>query len=255
MSKSRIVFLDIENSPSLGYAWGKYEQNIIDFKKDWYLLSFAWKWVGEDIVHVKGLIDYPNYARDKENDKQLAKALWDVLDQADIVIGHNVDRFDIRKINTRFLAHGMPPPSPYKTVDTLKIAKKYFRFDSNHLTDLGRCLGVGRKLAHTGFDLWLGCMGGDVASWRLMKKYNVRDVVLLEKVYYLLRSWAGNHPNVNKGDVGCPKCGSKEIQKRGFSYTLQTVKQRYQCTDCRGWFETAVKKADNKPFVASVGGK
>ena len=250
MAKSRIVFLDIENSPSLGWAWGKYDQNIIDFKTDWYLLSFAWKWADETIVRVKGLIDYKNYIKNVEDDRQLTQALWDVLDQADIVIGHNVDRFDIRKINTRFLAHGMPPPSPYKTVDTLKIARKYFKFDSNHLTDLGRCLGVGKKLTHTGFELWRGCMVGDKSCWRMMKRYNARDVILLEKVYYLLRAWAGNHPDVTNGEVGCPKCGSPRTQKRGISRTKKLVKQRYQCTKCGGWFEETIKKA----FLAKAEG-
>lgn len=242
MAKSRILFIDIENSPSLGWTWGKYDQTVIDFKTDWYLLSFAWKWADEDKVHVLALPDYPCYGRDREDDKQLTKALWKILDQADIVIGHNVDRFDIRKINTRFLAHGMPPPSPYKTVDTLKIAKKYFKFDSNHLNDLGRYLGVGRKLVHTGFELWRGCMMGDKDSWAMMKKYNVKDVVLVEKVYYKLRSWAGNHPIVNRDVFACPKCGSVRVQKRGLSRTLRYAKQRYQCQTCRGWFEGAAKK-------------
>jgi hypothetical protein len=239
---ARIVFLDIENCPSLGWAWGKYDQNIIEFKSDWYLLSMAWKFAGESKVHVKGLVDYPGYARDRENDRRLTQDIWKVLDEADIVIGHNADRFDIRKINTRFLSHGMPPPTPYRTVDTLKIAKRYFRFDSNKLDDLGRCLGVGRKVVHTGFDLWRGCMMGKPSAWRKMKAYNVQDVILLEKVYYLLRSWSVSHPNVNHGEMACPKCGSINFQRRGFEYTLLRSKQRYQCQDCRGWFSGPSQK-------------
>jgi DNA polymerase elongation subunit (family B) len=143
--KAKILFIDIENTPSLGYVWGKWDQNVIDFTADWHLLSFSWQWAATKTVHVLGLVDFPaHYRANPENDYHLVEKLWHLLDEADIVIGHNVDRFDIRKINTRFLAHGMPPPSPYRTVDTLKIAKKYFRFDSNKLDDLGRCLGVGR---------------------------------------------------------------------------------------------------------------
>ena len=243
-SPSRIVFVDLETAPSLGYVWGKWEQNVIEFKADWYILSFSYKVFGEKKIYTRGLIDYSSFAKDKENDEALVNDLWKVFDEADIIIGHNVDKFDIRKTNSRFLSHKLPPPRPYKTVDTLKIAKRIFKFDSNKLDELGRYLGLGRKLAHTGFHLWLGCMQGDVKSWNLMKRYNAQDIVLLEKVYLLMRPWSVTHPNVNQGQVACPKCGSTNTQKRGFSYTLLRQKQRYQCLGCRGWWEGSARKVE-----------
>lgn len=242
---AKICFIDIETAPSLGWVWGKWEQNVIDFKTDWYMLSFAYKWADGGKVVKKGLIDYPNYTKNKEYDGDLVNDLWKVFDEADILIGHNGDSFDIRKSNSRFLTHGLNPPSPYKTVDTLKIARRAFKFDSNKLDDLGRYLGIGRKTPHTGFNLWKGCMDGDVASWNVMKKYNGHDVELLEKVYYAVRAWAPVHPNVNKGQLeACPKCGSNKTQRRGFSFTLLRKKQRFQCLKCAGWFEGSAKKVD-----------
>ena len=241
---SKIVFLDIETSPSLGYVWGKWDQNVIEFKADWYVLSFSYKYFGDKKIHTRCLSDYPGYKAGSENDEKLIADLWKIFDEADIIIGHNADKFDIKKTNTRFISHGMPPPSPYKSVDTLKIARKAFKFDSNKLDELGRYLGLGRKLAHTGFHLWLGCMQGDMKSWRTMKKYNEQDVALLEKVYLLMRPWASTHPNVNKGEIACPKCGSFNVQKRGFSYTMLRQKQRYQCLSCRGWHEGSAKVAE-----------
>ena len=237
-----IILMDIETAPSLGWTWGKYEQTVIDTLRDWHVLSFSYKILGEKKVHVHALPEYSEYKKDKENDRGLIEELWKVVDSADIIIGHNLDKFDIRKTNSRFLTHSFPPPSPYKTVDTLKIARKFFKFDSNKLDDLGRYLGIGRKLAHTGFHLWRGCMEGDEKSWAIMKKYNIRDVILLEKVYFKLRPWAKNHANVNQGEVACPKCGSKKVQKRGFSYTAMRKKQRYQCQSCTGWHEGSVVK-------------
>lgn len=238
-----IVFLDVETAPSLGWVWGKWQQNVIDFAKEEYILSFSYKFSNESEIHTLGLADLPGYKRDRENDKALMKELWKTLDRADIVIAHNGDSFDIPKINSRFLVHKINPPSPYKTVDTLKIARKRFGFVSNKLDDLGRYLGIGRKLPHTGFHLWKGCMNGDPESWRLMKQYNGHDVELLEKFYYMIRPWDTNHPNVNQGDIdACPKCSSHKIQKRGFSYTMLRKKQRYQCINCRGWFEGPAKK-------------
>jgi predicted RNA-binding Zn-ribbon protein involved in translation (DUF1610 family) len=242
---AKIAFIDIETAPSLGWVWGKWEQNVIDFKRDWYMLSFAVKWVGSKKVETHGLIDYPGYKKDMENDKLLVEDLWKVFDQADVLIGHNGDAFDIRKANSRFLTHGLVPPSPYKTVDTLKIARRAFKFDSNKLDDLGRYLGLGRKLPHTGFNLWRGCMTGDKKSWDLMLRYNGHDVELLEDVYYAVRAWAPVHPNVNRGILdACPKCGSKHVQRRGFSYTLLRQKQRYNCQSCHGWYEGSARKVE-----------
>jgi uncharacterized protein YprB with RNaseH-like and TPR domain len=242
---AKLLYLDIETAPSLGWVWAKWETNVIDFKKDWYVLSYAYKWSHENEVHTVGLIDFPAYKRHPENDKALIKTLWRLLDEADVVIAHNGDAFDLPKINTRFLTHKLRPTTPYKTVDTLKIARKVFKFDSNKLDDLGRYLGIGRKLPHTGFHLWKGCMSGDRQSWKLMKEYNGHDVELLEQVYLLVRAWDKNHPQVNKGQTvneACPTCGSNNTQKRGFSYTLLRKKQRYQCLGCHRWFEGSAKK-------------
>jgi len=233
---AKILFLDIETAPSLGWVWGKYEQNVIDFKSDWYILSFGYMWSTDKKVTVLGLDNNPKYKKGSEDDKWLMEQLWKLIDEADVIIAHNGDKFDLPKINTRFLTHKLPPPKPYKTVDTLKIMRSVFMFDSNKLDDAGRYLGIGRKLPHTGFHLWKGCMSGERKSWALMKKYNGHDVELLRDLYYLVRSWSKTHPNVNLGVTEtCPKCGSTKVQRRGFEYTLLRKKQRYQC-QCGSWF-------------------
>jgi hypothetical protein len=239
---AKVLFIDIETAPSLGWVWAKWQTNVIDFKSDWYILSVAWKWAHEAKINVIGLNDFAGYEHHPENDKQLLKQILKLLNEADIVVAHNGDSFDLPKINTRFLTHKLAPPSPYRTVDTLKIARKVFAFDSNKLDDLGRYLGVGRKIPNTGFHLWKGCMSGDPESWRLMKEYNGHDVELLEKVYSLVRAWDKNHPNVNQGQQACPTCASLNVQRRGFSYTLLRKKQRFHCLNCRRWFEGSAKK-------------
>ena len=164
--------------------------------------------------------------------------MWGLLDKADVVIAHNGDSFDIKKTNTRFAIHGMKPPSPYKSIDTKKLAKKYFKFDSNKLDDLGMYLSVGKKLSAGGFATWKGCMQGDKKSWKRMVDYNKQDVVLLEKVYLALRPWMTNHPNINILDErlgACPTCGSDKVQKRGWAITPVNRKQRYHCQNCGRW--------------------
>ena len=215
-----------------------WEQNVLSVEKDWYMLCFAAKWLGKKKIITHALPDFKTFKRNKEDDREVVLKLWSLFDEADILIAHNGDRFDIRKANARFLVHGLPPPSPYRTVDTLKVARRHFKFDSNKLDELGRYLGLGRKLVHTGFSLWRKCMEGDLAAWKTMVRYNKRDVRLLEDVYLALRPWMTSHPNVNVLDGArhnCPVCGSENIRKRGFTFTRVSKRQRYQCIDCHGW--------------------
>jgi DNA polymerase elongation subunit (family B) len=237
--KPRILLFDIETAPNLGWIWGKYEQNVIEYVSEWYTLCFVAKWLGEKKLITHALPDYTaRYKKDREDDYAVVKAMWELLDEADVVVAHNGDRFDIRKMNARFAFYKMPPPSPYKTVDTKKVAKRYFMFNSNKLNDLGEHLGLGQKVDTGGFELWKGCMEGKKSAWRLMIKYNKQDVKLLEKVYLHLRQWMTNHPNINLVDEkenACPICGSEKMQKRGFGTTRVCKYQRYQCQDCGGW--------------------
>jgi len=226
------------------FVWGKYEQDVIAYIQEGYMLSWSAKWLdGKQIT--KGLCDYRCKPGD---DRLLVKELHDLVSQADVLIAHNGDRFDIKKMNTRFIYHGLPPPEPYKSIDTLKVAKDKFAFNSNKLDDLGNFLGVGRKVKHPGFDLWLGCEAGDEASWHLMKKYNKQDVLLLERIYLKLRPWITNHPNtaVLSGVSGCPNCGSIHLQSRGQGITKTGTYQRYHCQSCGGWSKaTKVEKVTN----------
>lgn len=237
--KNKILLFDIETAPLVSYTWGIWEQNVIDVKEDWYMLSFSAKWLGEKETKVYGLPDFPLYKKDKTNDKELIRKLWELFDEAEVLVAHNGDEFDIKKANARFITHNLTPPAPYQKIDTKKVAKRYFKFDSNKLDELGEYLGVGRKSPTGGFDLWLGCMAGDKKSWQRMKDYNKQDVVLLEKIYIELRPWMNNHPNLNIiNDTlrNCPTCGSDKVHSRGVVPVGRTsTKKRFKCTDCHAW--------------------
>lgn len=248
--KPKILLFDIETAPSLGWVWAKWETDVIDFKEDWYLLCFAAKWLNGKML-TYALPDFRGYKKNPENDQLLVTELWKLFDEADILIAHNGDQFDIKKANARFAYYKLPPPSPYKTIDTLKAARKYFNFTSNKLDDLGKYLGYGRKLTHTGFALWQGCMKGDKKSWKQMLEYNKRDVVLLEQIYLHFRPWITTHANVGiySDRPVCPKCSSPKIQSRGYSINNSTRYQRFQCQNCGGWNRSPVNLQKIKPFL------
>lgn len=230
----KIILWDIETAPMVVTSWGLYKprlshDNIIEGTS---LLSGAWKTLGEKEIHAVAV--HPAKPRE---DKGAVKAIREALASADVLVAQNGDRFDLRVLNARLVFHGLDPLPPIKTVDTLKVAKKYFRFDSNRLDYLGEFLGVGRKI-HTDYDLWLKVLlNGDKAALAAMVKYNKQDVALLEDVYLRLRPFMQTHPNrrLTDGDC-CPLCGvAGKLQKRGFRLTRTTKRQAYQCQACGGW--------------------
>lgn len=244
-NKPRILIYDIENTPTVVTTWGLWEQNAIETLEEWYLMSYAYKWLGEEVTHVVALPDFKGYAKDKKNDKALCESLHKLFEEADIVIAHNGDEHDQKKSNARFIFNGMNPPSPYKSIDTKKIAKRYFKFNSNSLNNLGTLLKLGNKVDNGGIKLWRSCMDGDLKAWKLMKKYNKQDVVLLEKVYLKLLPWMTQHPNIallNGEKSGCPNCGSINIVKRGLGFSRSSKFQRWFCNGCKSWHQSPVKE-------------
>src|ERR1700676_2529674 len=104
----KTLLLDIETSPNLGYVWGKYKQDVIRFNKEWYILCFTAKWLGDKKLITCCLPDFTAlYAKDPDNDLGVITHLWKLLDEADIVVAQNGDEFDLKKINARFAVHNM----------------------------------------------------------------------------------------------------------------------------------------------------
>jgi hypothetical protein len=252
--KPNMLLLDVETQPDLVWVWSVYESSAIDVKEHWQLLSFSAKWLGTKVHVTKGLPDYAGY-KPGGDDGALVRDLWKLLDEADIVIGHNAVDFDCKKINARFIAHGLRPPSPYQIIDTKRAVKKVAGFSSNKLDWLCRQLDLGKKLEHQGWQLWKGCMVGEPAAWRTMLKYNRYDVVLLERLYKLLAPWI-RQPNGALWDSGerCtnPNCRSTRLQKRGIQRMKTRVYQRFQCRDCGAWAKSVLSERTPRAVVAPV---
>jgi hypothetical protein len=238
MVKPRVLFLDIETLPNQSFTWGMYDQNVIRFKEQTCLATYAWKWLGEKEVYARALCDYKGYRAWSYDDARLAADLWKLFDEADIIIAHHGDQFDIKVCQARFIFHKLSPPRPFKTVDTKKAMKRVARFNSNKLDDLSALLENTKKIK-TDFDLWMGCIEGNRAAWAQMVKYNKKDILLLERLYLRLRPWIANHPNfsVLSGKLGrvCPKCGSQSLTYHGFLVTQSRRYRRLKCQNCGGW--------------------
>lgn len=246
-----VLFYDIEISPILGWAYEKWNTNLIRVEQNPVILCFSYKWKGGHVANV-ALPDFKGYDPDHPDDREISFYLRDILDGADVVVAHNAKRFDNRIASGRFLVNGVPPPSPYRTVDTLLSARKYFRLPSNSLNDLCVTLGIGQKPSETHSDLWRDCLKGDTLAWSKMQAYCNHDVVLLEKLYYRMLPYMSNHPTIG-GKHTCPRCNSLNIQRRGFAHTNAASYQRFVCNDCGAWSRERVQSQEHdRPNLISV---
>ncbi len=241
-NKAKVLIVDVETAPLEARIWTMYDPmvGLNQITKDWFLLSFSAKWLGDPASKTM-YFDQRN-AKVIENDKLLVEKLWKLLDSADIVVGQNSKRFDIKKIQARMVIHKMKPPSPFKQIDTLQIASKKFGFTSKKLEYMTDKLCTKyKKKKHKkfgGMELWNQCLAGNKAAWEEMRIYNRYDVLSTEELYKIFQPWDNTIDfNVYEDDneLRC-NCGSDDLEKRGFHYGDAYKYQRYTCRDCGAWF-------------------
>jgi hypothetical protein len=225
----RTLILDVETSPIEGYVWSLWKQNVglNQIKTPSRVICFAAKWLGERSTLFFSEHEYRH--------EEMIDAAYSLLDQADVVMSFNGTQFDIPRLNGEFALKHMAPYSPIKQIDLLVTARKLFGFPSNKLEYLATVFGLGGKVNHNGMPLWLDCLAGDEKAWRLMRKYNKRDVTLLEELYAeYFQPWVVSHPShaAFTGLTCCPACGSLDLMKRGFCYTSVSQYQQFQCQKC-----------------------
>lgn len=259
----KILIWDIETAPMRAYIWSIWKENIPPARllDQWNVLTWSAKWLGSDEVMYDSLhlhdVDFSDAGGDI--DRPILESLHTLLDEADITIAHNGNKFDMKKVNARFIKHKMKPPSPSRQIDTFVEAKKSFAFTSNRLDAIGEFLGVGGKAETGGFELWDRCCHGDPEAFKTMVDYNIRDIQLLEDVYLAMRPWMKNHPNLgvysDEERPECPKCSSTNIHWRGNATTQAGKFHRFQCQDCGGWGKTrytVLSKEKRKSLVTNA---
>ena len=237
----KILHLDIETSPNVVRTWGLFKQNISinQIIKPARILCWSAKWHGEKKMYTS------------LGDKQGLTQIYDLINEADVVVHYNGQRFDMPRLNQEFLKLGFKPPKPYKQIDLYRVVSKHFDLPSSKLEFVVQYFGLGAKVKHPGMELWNGCEEGNEASWALMFKYNKQDVALLEKLYNHLLGWIDNHPNAGLyvEDLDhpiCPNCAGAKLQRRGFCRKDALRYQQFQCQTCGRWPRSRKAEKGNK---------
>jgi len=233
----KILLLDIETSPLICYAFDLFDQNIglNQIIRDWYVMSWSAKWLGDPPEN----IIYADCRDNIGNDYGLLSQIWQLLDEADIVVGQNSKRFDEKKLAARFILNGFPPPSSFRSVDTLIVAKRVAKFTSNKLAyTTDKLCTKFKKLDHgkfAGFELWKACEAGSLEAWDEMENYNRYDVLSLEEYYLKIRPYDRKHPNLNVFNESLENrcsCGSIDFRSNNYVYSNTGKFNRYNCNSC-----------------------
>jgi hypothetical protein len=255
----KVLVFDIETSPLKAYIWQKsvWNANVTENQvlSEWFMLCWSCKWLFSDEVMSDRL---SGKEAKNEDDSRIVKSLWYLLNEADIVIAHNGDRFDVPNMNTRFIVNGLPPTAPYQTIDTVTVARRQFGFTHNNLNALARIFGFDEKI-ETNFELWKRCVDGEDSALEEMERYNRHDVELLEEIYLKIRPWIHAHPNlglyIESTEPICSNCGSKSLTKTDkFYYTLTGKYELYRC-ECGAYIRvrtSSVSKEVKKNLLVSV---
>lgn len=223
----KILMFDLETAPLKGYVWNLYRDSVgrkdklID--KEYIILTWSAKWLYSNKMYNASLT---KEEIENKDDSRIVKELWELVHKAHSICAHNGAGFDDKILKGRFIKHGLPQPSPYKIIDTLKVVRKHFRLPSASLDFVSEFLGLGQKLDTGGFSLWRGFMEGQQWAIDKMLKYNDDDVYLLEKLYLAVRHYITKHPNVNKKKLlkRCPACASKDLSPHGELHLSKTYK-------------------------------
>lgn len=238
---NRLIW-DIETSPNIAFLWRSgYKLNVgpHNILKERAIICICYKWEGSKKVH--------SLKWDGGDDRQLLVDFLEVAKKADELVAHNGDRFDIKWFNTRCLFHELEPIGDWKTVDTLKIAKKYFSFNSNRLDYLGRFLVGDCKSDDGGFDTWKDIILNDCpVAMKRMVKYCKQDVNLLEQVWKQLEPY--HKPKTHVGTLNgtekwtCPWTGSENVIKSKTRHTAAGTRQhQMQSKETGGYFTISEK--------------
>lgn len=239
MLDARILFVDIETSLMLVYSFGIRDQHIAhtqiaDDRGGRLIHCVGLKWKGKP---AKVLSEW------EHGYKGMLQGVHDAFHEADAIITYNGANFDLPKINGQFLLAGMTPPPPPTHIDLYKTARK-MGFPSSKLDYLSKTLGIGQKVKHDGFQLWVDVFNGCPKAQRKMARYCAGDVRLTEQLYDQVRPYIQNHPALALTKNGhCPACGSSRLVSNGFRRTKAVIYQRLQCQACGHWDHRYLEKA------------
>lgn len=242
MRKPNVLVLDIETAPIIAAIWDLKIKGYVpasQIVQDRYVMAWGAKWLGSPITKYQD-----QRGKGPLKDKELLLKLRPLLDKADIVISYNGESFDSRRINSRYMQHGIKPPSPYRHYDVMKLHKRVADHTSNTLDYVSTHTNVKYKKLHhndyPGYSLWQQCMAENKKAWKSMKLYNIHDVLSTEENALNTLAWAPEafpefYP-VSDRAMACGRCGYYGHMRATHSKLTNKFEfEQYRCSKCGGY--------------------
>lgn len=241
----KILLGDIETSPHLVWSFETRNTTIYNHQIVMPSRTICWsaKWL--DKPRVLFMSEY------HDDYLTMLAGIRDLLDECDVAIGYNSNRFDWPRLRQQFRLNNIDQPSPFVQVDLYRSIKNIEQWPSHKMGYITEQLEIGSKL-ETNFMLWRRCMGDfgpeeQRKAWNYMRRYSKKDTY--PELEGLFRRYEAdittmpalslfNEDEQTKNPERCPvvTCGSDHIQRRGWAYTKTRKYPRYQCQDCGKWF-------------------
>lgn len=270
MKKPNVLMFDIESLPLKAFIWQPGKQyvghsNLLPSHEMWDLICIQYCW--NDGSPVK-LLRYDKHGGTKGMIEKFDK----LIEEADICIGKNSDRFDVKMLNSLRMHNGLPGnPSWHQYTDDLeKQMRKHFRLPSQSLDYISRLCGVGGKVSMEMKD-WI-----NISNYReltkLSKDLGTKELNVVSNHLYhekpsLIRKvgkealekmcmygakdtedtrilWNHlsehfqpkfNHAKFDGNSEACVSCGSQDIRKNGTRMSGKTKYQSFYCNSHGGY--------------------
>ncbi len=241
---AKILYIDIETSPNIAMVWATGKQfvahNQIIHERQ--IICISYKWEGSDKIY------NIHWGVNKQCDLNLLKKIIPVLNKADLIIGQNHERFDIKWINTRIAYHRLDPIN-IKTLtleDTMKLARANFYLNSNSMAYMSKYFKIEQKKDGGGWDrVKKIVLDKDKDALLEHIDYCNGDIKTTEELYNRMKPYVNltkSIATIDKGDRNdCPSCASVNVQKYGKYYTRLGTYQKYRCMGCLHCFKDTRK--------------
>lgn len=184
------------------------------------------------------------------------KAAHRLVEQADIVVGHNLDNADIPWLKGDFsfprVGHkhrpNLPPLPPMHTVDTLKVLRREFKsgVPFKGLDAFCQINGLQAKTDHYDPQRMERAIAGSVEDRDNLVEYCAGDVIATQGLLDYLRPHIKNHPALFvDGESAlnvCNRCGSAETLPCSRRYIANVMSyQMLKCAHCKGYRRLSIE--------------
>lgn len=233
----KVLYFDLETAPCKGWFWRpgfRVRLTMKNVREPGKIICASWKWKGKKKVH------RADWGKDKD-DKLVLEPLVEAMNEADLIIAHNGDRFDIRWVRARCLANGIMSLPRWQTMDTLKSLRANLELPSYRLEDVCEYYDLPYKKMKVDGDLWEEIVFGEGERMEEMLEYCDADILALESVHEFIEKVVPSKMHVGVAEGGekwsCNCCGSEHV-KHHMQRTTKTgiIKHSMKCKNCGSYY-------------------